>query len=1019
MDKPTGTTAPLAAAALITLFLVCDGALAAAQTDGWRTIEFETTEVTDPDLTVSPDGKVLVFTMLGHLFRLPVSGGEAEQLTFGPYWDSEPAFSPDGRRVAFISDRDGGEGSVFVLELDTGAMTQVTREEWVSRPTWSTDGSALAYLSLSGIREGCPDDSAIVRQVALGGEDPETLSATPGLVNSLFHLPDGRLGWTVLVESRFVEEPRTRIAVLDDAGRITSLDTLLGEWNQVVPDPRGDAFFGLRRVHVRDLGIRPFGDAVLLHVTGSGAVDNLFASVPSPYCPATDPRFAVSPDGEALYIGDSGNLMRITVSTEASEHVAFHANVVIEARPPVEPPKLTLAGPGSIAEPQSLTDPRLAPDGRSLVLGALGWLWEQPLDGRPARRLLEGDGFERHPAFSPDGSRLAFVHSQYGEQQVRVLDLASRQVQTLDSGSYYGRPSWSPDGERLVIGKREGGRWGVLALDPADGSRQVLRSIGREYWLPRPHISLDGGTLYYSGSADDTGTLFRMPLQEPATPELVTQSPRHVQEARVCPNERCVVYRRNDEIWVAPLVAGQCVSSQSRLFSLEGGQTFGLVPDGSAVIYAAGNRVWVQDLDGGERKEIPVRFKLESRKPAPLLVRNVRLLDFESSAFGPVTSVFVAEGRIRWVGPEHQHPVPPGTTVIDGGGRFAVPGLFDMHAHVEAFAGMYDTNQEAFIAYGVTSVRDMGERLSWVQALADRSAATAQAVPRYFYPGEVFEPAHPGHRGWGLLLDGPDDVRAYAERWKERGVHFVKTHHAPGTWLLDRAVTEESRRVGLPLAGDPGAGTEIGEIARYISWGYAFIEHTIQMPTRLQDDVFQMMVRAGTRWVPTVGVMGTPRRLLIREDPERMQDAKLRAFVPEDVLRADLFWPKYWPERIHVGVSEEYLGNIRDAHRAGARLLLGSDTYGDGRPGSSLALEMELFARAGLEPLEVIRLATQEAAEALGVGDELGTLEPGKLADILLLDADPLEDIRNTQTLWRVIKGGWVFDPDELRPDRN
>ena len=83
--------------------------------DGWRTIEFETTEVTRADVTVSPDGEWLIFTILGHLFRLPVKGGTAEQLTFGPYYDSDPVFSPDGRRVAFGSDRDGTEGNVFVL----------------------------------------------------------------------------------------------------------------------------------------------------------------------------------------------------------------------------------------------------------------------------------------------------------------------------------------------------------------------------------------------------------------------------------------------------------------------------------------------------------------------------------------------------------------------------------------------------------------------------------------------------------------------------------------------------------------------------------------------------------------------------------------------------------------------------------------------------------------------------------------------------------------------------------------
>ncbi|MCH7532337.1 MAG: amidohydrolase family protein [Gemmatimonadetes bacterium] len=85
-------------------------------------------------------------------------------------------------------------------------------------------------------------------------------------------------------------------------------------------------------------------------------------------------------------------------------------------------------------------------------------------------------------------------------------------------------------------------------------------------------------------------------------------------------------------------------------------------------------------------------------------------------------------------------------------------------------------------------------------------------------------------------------------------------------------------------------------------------------------------------------------------------------------------------------------------------------------PGASLHWELEFFVQAGIPPLEVLRIATQEAAAAVGAGDDLGTLEVGKLADIVLLDANPLEDIRNTQTIWRVIKGGWVFDPEELRP---
>ena len=120
----------------------------AAPTAVVRTIEFETTEVTEADVALSPDGQWLIFTIVGHLFRLPVEGGTAEQLTFGPYYDTNPVFSPDGRRVAFVSDRDGNEGNVFVVDLSTGAITQVTQEPWAAQPTWTPDGRGIVYLRM-------------------------------------------------------------------------------------------------------------------------------------------------------------------------------------------------------------------------------------------------------------------------------------------------------------------------------------------------------------------------------------------------------------------------------------------------------------------------------------------------------------------------------------------------------------------------------------------------------------------------------------------------------------------------------------------------------------------------------------------------------------------------------------------------------------------------------------------------------------------------------------------------------
>ena len=155
---------------------------------------------------------------------------------------------------------------------------------------------------------------------------------------------------------------------------------------------------------------------------------------------------------------------------------------------------------------------------------------------------------------------------------------------------------------------------------------------------------------------------------------------------------------------------------------------------------------------------------------------------------------------------------------------------------------------------------------------------------------------------------------------------------------------------------------------------------------------------------------------MLSGDREHLEDPKFRVFFPEAASRL----ATWFDERRAVGFSDEewqrrwasLRAGIRAAHERGVKLLAGTDFV----PGAALHWELERLVEAGIEPLEVLRIATQQAAEAVGADDDLGTLEPGKLADIILLDANPLEDIKNTQTIWRVIKGGWVFDPEKLRP---
>ena len=287
-------------------------------------------------------------------------------------------------------------------------------------------------------------------------------------------------------------------------------------------------------------------------------------------------------------------------------------------------------------------------------------------------------------------------------------------------------------------------------------------------------------------------------------------------------------------------------------------------------------------------------------------------------------------------------------------------------------------------AYGITAVRNVGGYLAFESALADRGEADG-SVPRYFFAGETF-------RGQGdrLSIDTEDEARDFVRRWKHRGASLIKVYQDL-PWPLQRAAAEEARRLGLPVAGH---ADYLERAVKSVVQGYASLEHT--MPPGPYDDVLQMLVQAGTRWVPTLAIR-RGNNVRLHEEPERLADGKFLAFTPT--------WRVRQASRNSTDIRDELpaewaqqLARIRAAHRRGVTPLLGTDIC----CGPSLHWELESFVEAGIPPLQVLRLATWDAAVAVGADDHLGTLEAGKLADVVLLDANPLDDIKNTQTIWRV-----------------
>jgi Tol biopolymer transport system component/imidazolonepropionase-like amidohydrolase len=971
-----------------------------------RTLEFDTNAVTQPGITATADGRALIFNLLGHLFRVPSTGGSAMQMTFGPYYDSDPAISPDGSRIAFISDRDdGSDGNLFVLDVASGKMMQLTHEFQVGMPAWSADGKTIAYLSYLRREEYPAGQTPGFIGGGLEMSRPRTIPAQGGASEQLgnvraygaiFFLPDGRVLWSV-TEQAAGQPPSTVIEARAAQGTVSKLGTLPGQLGRAVTAaPDGT---GLYYAAGGSLRLITFADG------SSKVVEAL---------PGGQARLAVARDGKSLYAASEAKLWSVPLSAGVPESIEWQAHVTMEVAAPLvkkwTPPSETPFAP------RAVLSPILSPDGRRLVFMAAGSLWEQSIDGGQANKLFDEPAFQQDPAFSPDGRELAFIADDRGKRQLRVYAFSTKQMRTLVSlpgATWPLFPSWSPDGKSIVFQRTDqiSDPYRFIRIDARGGEPvELARTTGS--WTGRPHFSADGNNLYFTARIDKVSkyaNVFRLSLgQQGAQPEAVTDLSRHVHDGLVSPDGKWLAFRRNTEIWIARMQPHVLKDQDFKEFSTAGGRSFNFTSDSSAIVYSEGRKVWRKPVEGGNSTEIPVRLMLTPAVAPPLLMSHVRVLDVKAGKFSADESMLIEKGRVRWSGAESGHQIPANAVRLDGGGRFAVPGLADSHVHT-AWANEQIT-EDSLIAYGVTSVRDTGSRLDLINALKDRGDTTLLPVPRYFASGDIFEGLMPL---WGdafMEITTKEEAREYVRKWKSLGADFIKLYTSL-PWYVKTAAAEEAHRIGMPVVGH---GLSIEEVTRSIILGFETLEH--DGPSN--DDRLKLQAASGVKWDPTRTVSfgyGGEREKV--QNPATL-DTKFRTYIPEDAFRVATARgagsrPATDADRTAWKSS---LAPLLKANQMGVRLLDGTDALMTSIFfGPSVHWELEFFSDADIQPSDLLRIATIGNAETVGASADLGTLEPGKLGDVVLLDNNPLEDIRNTMKIWRTVKAGRVFDPAAMR----
>ncbi|MBI4539343.1 MAG: PD40 domain-containing protein [Gemmatimonadetes bacterium] len=990
----------LSALAVSLGFLLVPSPLAAVQD---REIRVTVEEGTNIAAALSPDGSRLVIDLQGRLWILPAAGGEARtitdelgdarqpawspdgrliafqsfrdggwhiwvvgaggeglrQLTFGPFDDREPHWSPDGRRIVFASDRSGNY-DVWELAIESGALRQLTTDAADDfHPAWSPDGRELAFVSTRRA------DPGIWIRAGAGAERLAARAA--GQVAAPSWSPDGRrLLFNVVErgESRLLSVEVTAPGATPPGARAES--------------ERGEDVF-------------PF-------------------------------RVAWLSAGEFLYTAD-GAIKRRTLAGGSATAVPFRASFAF-SRAAYERRRYDFDS----AEPRpvrGIVRPAVSPAGDRIAFTALGdlWLLDTRSGGEP-RRLTRDPYVDGDPAWSPDGRRLAYASDRAGSLDIWVRDVASGQDLRLTelAGSEVA-PAWSPDGSRIAFLAVQGLGSDVVVVDVA--SRE-LRTVRRGLFGPgRPTWSADGATLavavlrpysarYREGRNEVLLVSLRDGAERTMTPYLAHSSvgTRGADGPAWSPDGRRMAFVADGALWVVPVAAdGQPIGPPRRLADeLADAPTW--TGDSRNIVYQTSEGLRRVSLDDGRIDEIPLRLAWRPALPAgQMVVHAARLFDGRSPEYRRNVDIVIEGQRIREVRPHATHA--PGARILDASRGAVIPGLIEMHTH-QGY-GFGEVLGRIWLAYGVTSVREPSADPFEALERREAIAAGVRVGPREFFTGRTFDGTRIYYAG-SLALDGGTQLPLELERARTLGYDLIKTYvRLPD--VLQRRVIEYAHAHGLPVSSH--------ELYPGVAFGADHVEHIrgtsrrgyspkVTLLNRSYRDVIQLVAASGMTITPTVGIYGGFPVILAR-DPSVLEEARFTALftpgVAASLRQSAEEARRELPARMALVTP---LGRtVLEVVRAGGRVIAGTDSpiipYA-----LSLQTELEHFVDGGLSPFEALRAATAVSAEALGAGADLGTVEPGKLADLVVVDGDPLKEIRAARRVRTVIKNGELYELEAL-----
>lgn len=1027
-------------------------------------IKFTTDEGTWMSLDVSPDGQTIVFDLLGDVYTLPIAGGVAKKIIGGMSFESQPVFSPDGKSIVFLSDRSGTE-NVWVAKADGTDPKAITKDKktmYVS-PSWTADGNYIivskseqsigtfhAYMyhkdGGSGVSIGPPPPP--LPQFGTPGPPPAPRVNRMGAIAS----PDGRYIYYAQRTGAFdynARFPMWQIFRFDretsETSRITNTQ---GSAIRPVLSPDGKNLTYATRFETKTaLRVRNLETNQERWLINNVTRDDQESRATRDAFPGYD----FMPDGKSLIVPVNGKIKRVDFASGAATDVPFTANVEAEIGPRVHFDYKVDDSPMVTA--RLIRYPALSPDGKRAVFTAFNKLYTMDLPNGKPQRLTTGTEGEFMPAWSPDGNSIAYVtwSTQGGHiKSVPAAGGAPRQLTV--SQAFYSSPVFSPDNSKIVYitgavddqlfadireghefsspeeeilhGHRTGeitGSGGSTGLDlryipasggaskliaPAQGGRfphftkdndrvflttgQGLVSIRLDGYDRQTHLKVTG-----KGSPPNFPNASSIKLSPDGTRAFVDLQGQH----------HIVTVPRAGKETVTVSLASPTSSVPVKKMSVLGGDFLNWSGDGKTVSWSWGTKLYRQDISADKPETFEIAVESPRNKPkGTAVLSGARIITMKGDEIIEKGDIVITDNRITAIGPKGKVTIPAGAKVVDVTGKTIIPGFVDAHAHMWPPRDVHQSQVWQYLAnlaYGVTTTRDPQSSTTDVYTYADLVETGEILGPRVLTTGPgVFS---------GVGLDEKEAVNNYIKRYGEAYKTNTLKQYVVGDRVVRQLVAMACKEYGITPTTEGALDMKL-DLTQMID-GYSGHEHSLPLQP-IYNDVVQFVAKTKTYYTPTILVAygGPWAENHFFQNTNVLGNEKLRRYIPRELVNSMMRRRPQWfaPEEYSY---KEIAKGAADIVKAGGRVGIGGHGQMQG-----LGVHWEIWAvqSGGMPTHDALRVATIFGAEAIGLNRDVGSLEPGKMADLIVLDKNPLLDIRNTDSIRLVMKNGELFEGDTL-----